>query len=247
MKIVIAEATSLRDAIEVVVNLVEEGTFEISEEGIKLKAMDPSQISMVSFSMPKDVFSIYEVSEPRKVGVDIDRLSKVLSRGTRGESAELSFEDNRLSIKFLKEKRSRHFKIPLLELSAGVEKEPKIEYKQEVVMSSETMKEILKDAKLISSHITFSLNSKGFFVHVKGDNGEIDEEFGVGTEEIKEVKATSDSRATFPLQYLEDIVKASKSSIDITLHLETDRPLKLSYNVEGAQAVYYLAPRIESI
>ena len=74
MKIVIAEATSLRDAIEVVVNLVEEGTFEISEEGIKLKAMDPSQISMVSFSMPKEMFSTYEISEPRKVGVDIDKL-----------------------------------------------------------------------------------------------------------------------------------------------------------------------------
>jgi hypothetical protein len=41
-------------------------------------------------------------------------------------------------------------------------------------------------------------------------------------------------------------VKASKGGSQIIIHLETDRPLKVEYDVVGAKSVYYLAPRIES-
>ena len=56
MKLVVQEAPALKNAIDSIVSLVEEGQFEIKEDGIHLKAMDPSQISMVSFHMPKSAF-----------------------------------------------------------------------------------------------------------------------------------------------------------------------------------------------
>jgi proliferating cell nuclear antigen len=45
---------------------------------------------------------------------------------------------------------------------------------------------------------------------------------------------------------MEDMIKAAKSETEITLYLENDRPLKMEYAVAGAEAKYYLAPRIES-
>ena len=41
-----------RDCIDALVSLIDEGLFSITNDGISLKAMDPSGISMVSFSMP---------------------------------------------------------------------------------------------------------------------------------------------------------------------------------------------------
>ncbi len=246
MKIVIEDATSLKDAVDTIVNLVEEGLFEITNEGIRLKAMDPSQISMISFFMPKEAFSNYAIEEERKIGVDVDKLSKVLARAMKGESAELGLEEGRLRITFSGNKKRRVFRLPLIDVGSGLEREPKIEYKNSIKINADALKDMLKDAKLVSSHIRLIVEEGKFRVEIKGDEGEVKEEFEKESEEIGGLEVNDGARATFPLQYLEDIVRASKAGSPVTIYLETDRPLKVEYDVVGAKSVYYLAPRIES-
>ena len=61
MKLVISDAKQFKQSIEAVVNLVDEGLFEVNENGLHLRAMDPSQIAMVDYLMPKAVFKEFEV------------------------------------------------------------------------------------------------------------------------------------------------------------------------------------------
>ena len=246
MKLVIEDAPVLKAAIDPVVNLVEEGLFEIKADGLYLKAMDPSQISMVSFKIPKTVFLEYNLEEETKLGLNIKQFAEILSRGKKGERAEMSVEDGRLIVRFVKDKRKRMFKIPLLDIGESLQREPKIEFKNYAKISGDALKEVLKDAKLVSTHVRFVLTPNSLLVEVKGDNGEVKAEFEKG-EEVSEIESNSETvRATFPLQYLEDIVRASGAQSAIKINLETDRPLKLEYEVQGAQVAYYLAPRIES-
>jgi len=246
MKLVVNDAPALKAGIDAIVSLVEEGQFEVKEDGLHLKAMDPSQISMVSFTMPKSAFIEYSISEETKLGIDISQLAEVLSRGKKGEKAELSVEEGRLVIKFHGEKHKRTFKVPLIESSDRTQREPKIEYKNYAKVKADVVKETLKDAKLISSHVRLQLTPEQFIVDVKGENGEVRAEFDKGSAEVAELKTESAVKATFPLQYLEDMVKATSANSIVTINLETDRPLKLEYEVEGAKVVYYLAPRIET-
>ena len=83
MNIIVNEAPALKSAVDSIVSLVEEGLFEIKPDGIHLKAMDPSQISMVSFSMPKSAFLEYNLPEETKIGLNIGQFSSILSRGKR--------------------------------------------------------------------------------------------------------------------------------------------------------------------
>lgn len=246
MKLVVQEAPALKAAIDSIVSLVEEGVFELKKDALHLRAMDPSKISMVSFTMPKSAFLEYNLEEERNLGINISQLSSVLSRGKRGEKAELTLEEGRLVIKFFSAKHKRTFKIPLLEIGEGLQKEPPIEFTHYVKIKADSFKEVLKDARLVSSHIKLFLDPNNFVVDVKGDGGEVKAEFEKGGEEIVDIKATKSAKATFPLEYLEDIVKASHSSSDIMINLETDKPLKIEYLIEGAKVVYYLAPRIET-
>jgi proliferating cell nuclear antigen len=246
MKLVVQEAPALKSAIDSIVSLVEEGQFEVKEDGLHLRAMDPSQISMVSFMMPKSAFVEYNVPEERKIGIDINQLSNVLARGKRGEKVELSLEDGRLVVKFFAEKKKRMFKIPLIEIGEGLSREPKIEYMSHVKVSAEAFKETLKDAKLVSSHVKLLLDKNTFLIEVRGENGDVKEEFESGSSEVSEIKTDKGARATFPLQYLEDMVKATSASSVVTVNLETDKPMKLQYEIEGAHVTYYLAPRIET-
>ncbi|MBN2477894.1 proliferating cell nuclear antigen (pcna) [Candidatus Micrarchaeota archaeon] len=246
MKIISEEAPSLKSAVDSIVSLVEEGLFEVTNDGLTLRAMDPSQISMISFSMPKSAFKEYSISEEKKIGIDISQFSSVLSRGKKDEEAHLTIEDGRLVVQFIGNKRKRTFKIPLLDLSGGIQKEPKIEYENKAEINSDSFKESLKDAKLVSSHVKLILTPEMFGIEVRGDSGNMKAEFLKG-EEVSKIEVQGEgARSTFPLQYLEDIVKASRPQENIKVYLETDKPLKLEYEIKGAKAVYYLAPRIES-
>jgi proliferating cell nuclear antigen len=246
MRLVIQDAPALKSAVDAIVCLVEEGQFEVKSDGLHLKAMDPSQISMVSFSMPKEAFVEYNLPEEMKIGVDIGQLSNVLSRGKKGEKAELSVEEGRLVIKFSGEKHKRTFKVPLIETGDRVQREPKIEFKNVARVKADTLKEIFKDAKLVSSHVRLQLTPEQFIVDVRGESGDVKAEFDKGSPELPELTTSGTAKATFPLQYLEDMVKATSSNAPVTINLETDRPLKLEYEIEGAKVVYYLAPRIET-
>lgn len=246
MKLIVNDAPALKAGIDAIVSLVEEGQFEVKNDGLHLKAMDPSQISMVSFTMPKSAFVEYSISEETKIGIDINQLANVLARGKKGEKAELSMEEGRLVVKFLGEKHKRTFKVPLIETGERVQKEPKIEFRNFAVVKADAFKETLKDAKLISSHLRLQLTPDQFIVDVRGESGEVRAEFDRGSPEVTELKTESAVKATFPLQYLEDMVKATTANSMVRINLETDRPLKLEYEVEGSKVVYYLAPRIET-
>ena len=246
MLLKIKDAPDFKSSIDAIVNLVEEGQFELGEKGMRFRAMDPSQISMISFFMPKEAFLEYNLPEPVKIGVDVSQLANVLSRGKKGESLEIGVEDGRLVLVFVGEKRKRTFKVPLIEIAHVVQREPNIEFNSYVLIRADALKETIKDVKLMSSHVKLQVDQEKFLVDVRGDSGEVKVEFEKGGEEVKEIKTSEGAKATFPLQYLEDMMKAAPNSEYVKINLETDKPLKLEYNLEGAQIVYYLAPRIET-
>lgn len=246
MKLVVAEAPAFKAIIDSIVSLVEEGQFDVREDGLYLKAMDPSQISMVSFVMPKTAFLEYNLGDLTKLSLNIAQFSTVLSRAKKGEKLELSSEEGRLLINFVGEKHKRTFKLPLLSSAERLQREPKIEFKNHILLRADALRELIKDAKLLSSHLKLCLSPDHFSVEVRGDNGEVKAEFEKGSTEVSEISVSGLVKVTFPIQYLEDMLKAASANSIIKLNLETDRPLRLEYSVEGATVVYYLAPRIET-
>ncbi|MCL6088835.1 MAG: DNA polymerase sliding clamp, partial [Candidatus Marsarchaeota archaeon] len=62
-RFVIEDARRFKSAIDSIVSLIDEGALDVTPAGLVLKAMDPSQIAMVCFSMPKAAFVEYEVGD----------------------------------------------------------------------------------------------------------------------------------------------------------------------------------------
>ncbi len=246
-KFAVDDAKRYKNATDAIVNLIDEGQLEISKDGLFLRAMDPSQIAMVSFSMPKSAFLEYEAPVPSaKVGLNFDNLSKILARSRGGEKLEISQAENKVNLKFIGAKRKRNFKVPVLDMPAGATKEPTIVHDAVVKVSSSHFKESLRDAALVGSHISLSASEEGFGIEVHGDSTDLVEENEKSSEEVVEMKVDKPAKATFPLQYLEDIVKAAGDNTAIAIHLKSNAPLKVEYEVESAKVTYYLAPRIDS-
>jgi proliferating cell nuclear antigen len=246
-KFSVDDARRYKNATDPIVNLIDEGSLEVGKEGLFLRAMDPSQIAMISFSMPKSAFAEYDAPVPSaKIGLDFDNLSKILGRTRGNEKLEISQVENKMQLRFVGAKRKRSFKVPVLDLPAGATKEPSVQHDAIIKVSSTHFRETLRDAALVGSHITLEATLEGFSIEVHGDSSDLMEESEKQSEEIIEMKVDKPAKATFPLQYLDDIVKAAPENAAITIHLKTNAPLKVEYEVESAKVAYYLAPRIDS-
>ncbi|MEW6328498.1 MAG: proliferating cell nuclear antigen (pcna) [Candidatus Micrarchaeota archaeon] len=243
-EIQVEDARTWKNCVDAIVNLIEEGTLDVNSDGISLRAMDPSQIAMVSFGIPKAAFLSYKVDSSNKVGINFDNLSKILSRTRGKEKLTMSSEENKLLLEFVsQDKTKRHFKLPLLDLPAGHQKEPKIEYDAVIKINGGQFKEVLRDVALISSHLVLEATDKGFNVTAHGDSADMRTESEKAS--VLDLSVKSAARATFPLQYLDDITKACADNQPMAIHMKSNAPIKITYPVGDASLVYYLAPRID--
>jgi proliferating cell nuclear antigen len=240
-------ATVFKNCVDALVTLIDEGEFDLTKEGMTLRAMDPSKIAMVDLVIPKSAFEKYEVSADRKLGLNLDDLSKIVTRSRPGETLTLRPDKtkSRLELVF-KGKSTRRFSLPLLDIGQQTPKEPKIDFDSKIRINGSILKESLKDAALVSSHVVIKTHPEGFEISSRGDKGEVLIESKKNEDSLVEHTVNRDSKVMFPLEYLNDLLKATDFDTVITLDMKSDAPLKLQYPIGDATVTYYLAPRIES-
>ena len=241
------DARALKSCIDAIVNLVDEGTFEASKDGLHLRTMDPSQIAMVDFNLPASKLERVDVADKTRVCLNLVDFSKVLSRSRGTETLDVQLEEKeaRLHVTFEGDTK-RVFKMPILESDNSMPKEPNVPFDCTLKVKGGSLKEMLRDAGLLSSHVILSLYDEGFHVEAKGDAGDVHTEGKKDAAFVVSLSAKSKSRAMFPCEYLEDMVKACPDDAVMEMNLKSDAPIRISYELGEAQFTYYLAPRVEN-
>ena len=247
-ELIFPSAKNFKTSVDAIVTLIDEGSFEFTENGMTLKAMDPSQIAMVSFMMPKSAFERYELGEGKQsIGLNLEGLAKVMARVRQDEKLVMKLDDSKARLVLLfKGKTTRRFVLPLLDITSSAPKEPNIEFESELKCSGNFLKEALKDTGLVSTHVVLSAHDDSFVIEATGDKGEVSIRTEKDSDQIFDYSVKSDARAMFPLDYLNDLLKNTDASTTVELDLRTDAPMKLSYAIDNAMVTYYLAPRIET-
>lgn len=241
-KATISDTKSWKNSIDAISALIDEGTFQIDSDGLKLRAMDPSQIALIDFFLPSKAFEKYEVDKPTNIGVDFAELSKITKRSRPEDKIELSL-DTRFNMVF-KGKITRKFNIAVIDSSSTPPKEPNIEFTAEVKIAPAVIKEALKDAEIVSNHVALKING-GISIKSDGDTGSADITFS--DDSILDIKVQKEARAVFSLDHLNNLLKAAEIPSVVILNLKSDAPLKVEYAIGEGKVVYYLAPRIESV
>jgi proliferating cell nuclear antigen len=244
MKLILKDAGLFKKSIEAISVLIDEAELVINDNGLELKATDPSQISMIDFSMPKSAFEKFETEETR-LGLDLDYLNQILSRAQTGDELELKLDDKKAFLEVTyKGKAERTFQVPLIDISSSEVPTPKIEFDAELLINASFISNALKDVALISSHITLGCDSEKFFVKANSSKGNLNEESKQDKETLPELKVKTECRSMYPLDYLQDMLKGASGNI--SLYLKSNAPIKISYPIGEASITYFLAPRIEN-
>jgi len=247
MKLVLEKAADFQKSIEAIAVLIDEAEFVIDETGLALKATDPSQISMVDFVLEKKAFKEFSVEDKIKIGLDLDYFRQIMSRAKSDDQLTLELDDSgsRLNVSF-KGASSRKFNLPLIDISSPDLPNPKIEFDAEVKLLAGVLQDALKDASLVSSHISLGVSGDKFVVKAESSKGNLDSVTEKDKKNLIELNVKKEAMSMFPLDYLQDMLKTAQAATPVLLRMKANAPIEVSYGIGLAKICYFLAPRIES-
>ena len=247
-KVRMADAKTLKDMITAISTLVDEASFDLSPDGIKLRAMDPSRVAMVDFEWPKTVFDEYACSGPMKMCINISELLKLLRRSGKDESVELALDEKTGRLKItIKGNYTRTFNMPTLEAMEEEVPTPKVTFNVKAEVTTEGLRQALEDAALVSDHVRIEADNEKLMMNASGDLMGANIELKKGGAALLNLETKEPSKATFSLSYLSEIVKAAAATSEIaTVEFSTDMPVRLDFKQpQEGKLSYFLAPRIE--
>jgi proliferating cell nuclear antigen len=248
-KLKVGDAKPFRDMITSISILVDEATFKLDPEGLKLRAMDPSRVAMIDFEWPKTAFEEYECTEPTKMCINITELLKLIKRSGKDETLELTLDDKtaKLQVK-ISGKYTRNFTMPTLEASEEEVPTPKITFNVKIKATTDGLSQAIEDAQLVSDHVKIEADPEKVVFNASGDLMGATITLQKGSDALLELEAKEPQKATFSLSYLTEIIKAASQTSDIaTLEFSSDMPIKLDFQqAKEGKLTFYLAPRIET-
>ena len=248
-KLKMSDAKLLRDMVTAISILVDEATFKINPETLKLRAMDPSRVAMIDFEWPKTIFEEYICTEPTKMCINISELLKLIKRAGRNEVVELSLDEKtgRLQVN-ITGKYTRNFTMPTLETAEEEVPTPKITFNIRAKATTEGLRQAIEDAQLVSDHVRIQADSEKLILNASGDLMGAIIELQKGSDTLLDLEVKEPSKATFSLSYLSEIIKAASATSEIvTLDFSSDMPIRLDFQqVKEGKLTFYLAPRIET-
>jgi len=229
--------------------LVEEASFEASNEGLIFRAMDPSHIALVDLLWPNSAFEKFECDKPFKFSVRVEDFVKLIGRSDTKDSVEISSTEEDALIFRLKNGYKREFVIHLIETSAGSAPLPKLEFDTKAILTKTIFERVLNDISAVSDQVTLAAEKGTLAFSGKSDMGKAAVSLDKTGAELLDLQVKADSKATYNVDYLTSIVRAAGQAADtLTCEFSSKKPVKLEFrlNKQGCRLGFFLAPRVSS-
>ena len=244
MKLTLVEPKLLKESIAIISELVTETQIHLSKDQLEVTAMDPANVAMVLFKMPQNSFAEYNVDKDTTIAINLNNFKQILKRAKNTDVLSLEKAENKLKIT-LKEKSTRTFYLPLIDIEDKQQKVPDLEFKSEVELESGFLNEAVEDVDIVGESVTFATQDGKFKVSATGDlsNAEVI----MNPDEDVKIKGNENHKSKYSTEYLKKMIHGSKLASTATLKFSNDYPLFLEYKEQDRLSLgFILAPRVEN-
>jgi proliferating cell nuclear antigen len=245
MKIVINEPEVLITSVETAAEIIDEGIFKFGKDGISFTAADRAMVAVIDLLISKEAFEYYEIEEEKEVGLNMTNFLSLLKRARGSNKISIEFGESKLILTIFNGTK-RRFTVPLLQITREeIPPIEQLEFKANVILKPEILEDSVNDASVITDAITFYAMKDIFKISAEGDVSQTELELRPGDEGLIELNVKEESRAKYPLDYLEKILKAAKISDEVSLRFAKDYPMRIDFKYEGKVRIsMILAPRV---
>ncbi len=248
IKLVYSDAKEFAYIVESIAVLIEETAFTISNEGLKLRAIDASRSALIDLMIPRDAFEEFpeELSEEIRVGLNFADLKKLLRRIKKGDKIALEISEGKVELKLIG-KATRSVILPIIDVPVEQLPTPRVVFTVTAKVASDALKEAIKDADVVADSVKLDAREDGLYIIATSEKGDIEVKFERESEAMFEYELKEPATARYSLDYLTDIVtKASKVSDIAVIEFATGKPIALTFEIPmGGKLTYYVAPMLE--
>ncbi|MCK4647604.1 hypothetical protein KAT24_01590 [Candidatus Pacearchaeota archaeon] len=229
----------LSRVIEIISELVIEVRIRFNEFGLSISAIDPANVAMINFKLPRNSFSQFETGE-EVLGVNLDNLKRILKRCGSGSSLILEKKENFLNIQ-IQDRIKRNFSLNLIEIEAEEKEMPGLEYTARVAINSVDLIDSTEDCMVVADACSFIIQEGKFIMEAKSIDSARSEFSG------DEAKIEAENcKSKYSLEYLAKFMKGAKLVEKTILNFAEDHPLKMNIKSEHMELNFLLAPRVEN-
>ena len=230
----------LADAVSIISEVVNEVRIKILEDGMSIVAVDPANVALVIYKLPKESFSEYTAGN-EVWGVNLEDLKRILKRASSSSSVVFEQEDNKLKLSIF-DKIKRVFTLALINVETEDKDIPELSFVARVELNSNDFSKAIEDAEIVADACTLIAKENMFFVEGSGSLSSARAEFSSATD----VEISGTGRAKYSLEYMMKFIKASKTSDRVVVSFSDDYPLRLDFPGEKMGIGFILAPRVEN-
>lgn len=233
----------LLKAVELISELVTEVRLKVNEFGLSISAMDPANVAMVGFKLPRSAFSKFE-TDTEVLGINLDSLKRVLKRCSTGSSLLIEKEDNLLKMD-IQDRIKRNFSLSLINLE-GEEidfdtKARRMTFVSKIELNSADLIDSIEDCIVVDDACSFIIENGKFIIEAKNLNSARSE---FSSDEA--VIQGENGKSRYSLEYLQKFIKGAKLCEKTIIHFADDHPLKIDFLPQGMEISFVLAPRVEN-
>ncbi|XP_073821903.1 proliferating cell nuclear antigen 2 [Musca autumnalis] len=248
-------ATILKKILDAIKDLLNEGTFDCSDSGIQLQAMDNSHVSLVSLTLRSDGFDKFRCDRNISMGMNLGSMAKILKCANNDDTVTIKAQDNADTVTFMFESPNHEkvsdYEMKLMNLDQEHLGIPETDYSCVVRMPSMEFARICRDLAQFSESMVICCTKEGVKFSASGDVGSANVKLAQTSSVDKEEEAViiemqEPVTLTFACRYLNAFTKASPLSGQVQLSMSADVPLVVEYRIQDLGHIrYYLAPKIE--
>jgi proliferating cell nuclear antigen PCNA len=236
----------LRDSIDTISQLIDDGLFKVKKEGIELTAADRAMVSFVDFKLKASSFDEYECDKEASIGLNLLNFLTVLKRANSSDRLILNLDEKESKLEVILEGDSkRKFAIPLIEISR--EDMPQIDqlkFSASAEIRADIIDQGITDADIIADSVIMELTPSNFRMSAEGNSSKAELNLEKGNEALYSLESKEKFSSRYSLEYLKKMIKGSRISEKTILMLGNDFPLKIEFRGENAFLSMVLAPRV---
>lgn len=231
------QANAIKTLVEVLKDVLSDVNMVFDPSGIKVIAMDPTQISLVQLKLYSDKFEKYHCPTRRTLGLCMSSLFKLIKsvnntdnitfamKKTNTSELEISIENSDKNSKTL-------YHLKLLDLDEETLTFSNVEFDYSLVLPSNDFQRLCRDMQNLSDKLRIKVNNSVLMISCDGDFATQETSIGETTHGlIFQKKSDVIYEEVFSLKYINLFTKSTNLSNNIELSLKDKYPLVLKYSV----------------
>ena len=250
-------------------DITPEINFHIQEDGILIRAMDSSRISLINCFVNKNEFDEYKLSEKCILGINLESFCKLMSISENIDTLTLSYKKSgdSLSMIFENDSRKTRFRLKLINLDESLYEIGDINYLTNITMDFSRFISMSNNIEVVLAEtVEFNIKPNKVVVKANGelsrvesiwklDNNKLSTKKPLLTKKLlpngkfklvksKELEFSSELRdetfsASFNMPTIKKIFKISSICDRIKVSFNEDAPLKLKFTTPNDSVLEY--------